>query len=56
MTWTVKVPKGINVDFKTTNGGVRLEELAGGEIHAPDGQRRRHRHQARVYDVLRLRP
>jgi Toastrack DUF4097 len=34
VAWTVKVPRGIHVDFKTTNGGVRLEELAGGEIHA----------------------
>jgi len=31
--WTVKVPKGIIVDFRTTNGGVRLSGLSG-EIHA----------------------
>jgi Putative adhesin len=31
--WTVKVPKGIVVDFRTTNGGVRLNGLSG-EIHA----------------------
>lgn len=31
--WTVKVPKGIIVDFRTTNGGVRLNGLSG-EIHA----------------------
>jgi hypothetical protein len=32
--WTVKVPQGIHVDFRTTNGGVRLQGLKGGEIHA----------------------
>ena len=31
--WTVKVPKGIIVDFRTTNGGVRLNGLSG-EVHA----------------------
>jgi hypothetical protein len=31
--WTVKVPKGIVVDLRTTNGGVRLNGLSG-EIHA----------------------
>jgi hypothetical protein len=31
--WTVKVPKGIIVDLRTTNGGVRLNNLSN-EIHA----------------------
>jgi hypothetical protein len=31
--WTIKVPKGIIVDLRTTNGGVRLNGLAN-EIHA----------------------
>lgn len=31
--WTVKVPKGIVVDFRTVNGGVRLTNLTN-EIHA----------------------
>jgi hypothetical protein len=31
--WTVKVPKGLIVDFRTTNGGVRLNGLSG-EVHA----------------------
>jgi hypothetical protein len=31
--WTVKVPKGLIVDFRTTNGGVRMTGLSG-EIHA----------------------
>lgn len=31
--WTVKVPKGIVVDFRTVNGGVRLNGLSN-EIHA----------------------
>jgi hypothetical protein len=31
--WTVTVPKGIIVDFRTTNGGVRMNGLSG-EIHA----------------------
>lgn len=31
--WTVKVPKGIVVDLRTINGGVRLNGLSG-EIHA----------------------
>ena len=31
--WTVKVPKGIVVDLRTTNGGVRMNGLSG-EIHA----------------------
>lgn len=31
--WTVKVPKGIVIDLRTTNGGVRLDGLSG-EIHA----------------------
>ncbi len=34
VTWTVKVPKGMTVDFKTTNGRVLLEELSAVEIHA----------------------
>lgn len=31
--WTIKVPKGIVVDVRTTNGGVRLNDLAN-ELHA----------------------
>lgn len=31
--WTVKVPKGVIVDLRTTNGGVRLNNLSN-EIHA----------------------
>lgn len=31
--WTIKVPKGITVDLRTINGGVRLNGLSG-EIHA----------------------
>jgi hypothetical protein len=31
--WTVKVPKGIVLDLRTTNGGVRLNDLTN-EIHA----------------------
>jgi hypothetical protein len=31
--WTVKVPKGVIVDLRTVNGGVRLNDLAN-EIHA----------------------
>src|SRR5262245_14331918 len=31
--WTVKVPKGVIVDLRTTNGGVRLNNLTN-EIHA----------------------
>jgi len=31
--WTIKVPKGIVVDLRTTNGGVRLNNLTN-EIHA----------------------
>lgn len=31
--WTVKVPKGLTVDLRTINGGVRLDGLSG-EIHA----------------------
>jgi DUF4097 and DUF4098 domain-containing protein YvlB len=31
--WTVKVPKGIVVDLRTVNGGVRMNGLSG-EIHA----------------------
>lgn len=31
--WTVKVPKGLTVDLRTINGGVRLNGLSG-EIHA----------------------
>jgi len=31
--WTLKVPKGIVLDLRTTNGGVRLENLSN-EIHA----------------------
>lgn len=31
--WTIKVPKGIVVDLRTTNGGVRLNNLSN-EIHA----------------------
>lgn len=31
--WTVKVPKGVVIDLRTVNGGVRLNDLAN-EIHA----------------------
>jgi hypothetical protein len=31
--WTIKVPKGVIVDLRTVNGGVRLHDLAN-EIHA----------------------
>lgn len=31
--WTVKVPKGVTVDLRTVNGGVRLTGLEG-EVHA----------------------
>lgn len=31
--WTVKVPRGIVMDFRTTNGGVRMNGLSG-SIHA----------------------
>lgn len=31
--WTVKVPKGVIVDLRTTNGGIRMNGLSG-EIHA----------------------
>jgi hypothetical protein len=31
--WTIKVPKGVIVDLRTVNGGVRLNGLSG-EIHA----------------------
>ena len=31
--WTVKVPKGLTVDLRTVNGGVRVNGLSG-EIHA----------------------
>lgn len=31
--WEVKVPKGVSVNFQTTNGGVVLENLQG-EVHA----------------------
>jgi DUF4097 and DUF4098 domain-containing protein YvlB len=31
--WTIKVPKGVIVDLRTVNGGVRLNDLAN-EIHA----------------------
>ena len=31
--WTVKVPKGLTVDLRTVNGGVRIDGLSG-EIHA----------------------
>jgi len=31
--WTVKVPKGVVIDVRTTNGGVRLSNLSN-EIHA----------------------
>lgn len=31
--WTVKVPKGLTVDLRTVNGGVRLDGLSG-EVHA----------------------
>lgn len=31
--WTIKVPKGIVLDLRTTNGGVRLESLSN-EVHA----------------------
>lgn len=33
LRWTIKVPKGINVDLRTVNGGVRLSGLQG-EIRA----------------------
>ena len=33
IAWTVKVPKGLTVDLRTVNGGVRLNGLSG-EIHA----------------------
>lgn len=31
--WTVKVPRGVTVDLRTVNGGVRLSGLSG-EVHA----------------------
>ena len=31
--WTIKVPKGLTVDLRTVNGGVRIDGLSG-EIHA----------------------
>jgi hypothetical protein len=31
--WTVKVPKGLTVDLRTVNGGVRLDGLSG-DVHA----------------------
>jgi hypothetical protein len=31
--WTVRVPRGVVIDFRTVNGGVRLNGLSG-EIHA----------------------
>src|SRR5688572_29881876 len=31
--WTVKIPKGLTVDLRTVNGGVRIDGLSG-EIHA----------------------
>jgi lia operon protein LiaG len=31
--WTIKVPKGVIVDLRTTNGGVRINDLAN-DIHA----------------------
>ena len=31
--WTIKVPKGVVVDLRTTNGGVRLNDLSN-DIHA----------------------
>lgn len=31
--WTIKVPKGVTVDLRTVNGGVRLTGLSGG-VHA----------------------
>ena len=31
--WTVKIPKGLIVDLRTVNGGVRIDGLSG-EIHA----------------------
>lgn len=33
IVWNVKVPKGLTVDLRTINGGVRLDGLSG-EIHA----------------------
>jgi hypothetical protein len=33
LRWTIRVPKGVNVDFRTVNGGVRLTGLHG-EIRA----------------------
>jgi hypothetical protein len=32
--WTIRVPQGVHVDFKTTNGGVTLDGLKGGEVRA----------------------
>jgi putative adhesin len=29
ITWTIKVPKGVNVDLRTVNGGVHLDRLRG---------------------------
>ena len=37
--WTVKVPKGVAVDLRTDNGGVRIVGLSG-EVRARDDQRR----------------
>src|SRR6476660_8840849 len=31
--WTVKVPKGVILDLRTTNGGVRLNDISN-EVHA----------------------
>ena len=33
VTFTIKVPKGVHVDLRTVNGGVRLENV-GGEVRA----------------------
>ena len=34
VTWTVKVPQGVNVDLKTTNGGVTLDGIKSAEVRA----------------------
>jgi hypothetical protein len=32
--WTVKIPKGLIVDLRTVNGGVRMNGLSGAEVYA----------------------
>jgi hypothetical protein len=34
IAWTVKIPKGLIVDLRTVNGGVRMDGLSGAEIYA----------------------